>query len=96
MLFALDLDADLIQKPSGTGSGFPMSQFFGEEGCELDVPLSQRLMTDLNPALLEQFLNITLAEGEAMIEPKSVLDDAQRKSVSVGLAISHGHSAYCG
>jgi len=28
-LFALDLDADLIQKPPGTPTGFPVPQFFG-------------------------------------------------------------------
>ncbi len=51
-------------------------------------------MTDPDPALLEQFLNITLAEGKAMIEPKSVLDDAERKPVAVRLTISHRCSAY--
>jgi len=93
-LLAPDLDAHLIQKPSGTPTGLPMPQFFGEERGELDVPLAKRLMTDLDPALLEHFLNITLAEREAVIEPKSVLDDAQRKPVAVRLTISHGQSAY--
>ena len=71
-----------------------MSQFFGEEGGELDVPLAQGLVAHLNSALLKQFLNVTLAEGEAVIEPESVLDDAQRKTVAVRLAISHGRLAY--
>jgi len=93
-LFALDLDADLIQKPPGTPSRFPVPQFLSKQRSELDVPLAKRLMTDLDPALLEQFLNITLAEREAVIEPESVLDDAQRKSVAVRLTISHGQSAY--
>lgn len=44
---ALDLDADLVQEPPGTPSGFPVPQFFGEEGGELDVPLAQGFVADL-------------------------------------------------
>jgi len=94
-LFALDLDAYLVQKPSGTPSGFPVPQFFGKEQCEFDSSLAKRLMTDLYPTLLKQFLNITLAQREVVIKPEGVLDDAQRKAVAIGLAISHGPSAYC-
>jgi len=93
-LFALDLDADLVQKSPGTSLGFPVPQFFGEERYEFDVLLAKRLMTDLDPPLLEHFLNITLAEREAVIEPESVLNDAQRKLVAMRLTISHGRSAY--
>ncbi len=38
-----------------------------------------RLVTDLNTALVQSFLDITLAEGKAVGEPKSVLNDAQRE-----------------
>jgi len=38
---APDLNADLVQEPPGTPSGFPVPQFFGDEGGELDVPLRQ-------------------------------------------------------
>jgi len=69
-------------------------QFFGEEGGELDVPLAQGFVADLNAALLEDFLDVTLAEGETMIEPEGVLDDAQWETMAVGLAVSHGQSAY--
>ncbi len=51
-------------------------------------------MADLNAALLEKFLDVTLAQREAMIKPKCVLDDAQRKPIAVGFAVSHGNSAY--
>ena len=71
-----------------------MSQFLGKERCEFDVPLAQRLVADLNAALLEEFLNVTLAEGEVVVEPESVLDDAQRETVAVRLAVSHGRPAY--
>jgi hypothetical protein len=93
MRFAPDLDADLIQKPPGTGAGFSVPQFLSEQRGGLDVPLAQRLMTDLNPAILESFLNITLAEGEAVVQPEGALDDAQRKPVAVWLTIRHRRSA---
>ena len=37
-------------------------------------------MADLNAALVEQFLHISIAEGKAMIEPNSVLDDGHREA----------------
>ena len=91
---ALDLDADFIQKPPGTPSGLPVPEFFGEERGELDVPLAQRLVADLNAALLEEFLDVTLTQRETVIEPESVLDDAERETVAVRLAVSHRRSAY--
>ena len=71
-----------------------MPQFFGEERCELDVPLAQRLVADLDATLLKEFLDITLAQREGMITPESLLDDAQGKPMAVRLAVSHGPSAY--
>jgi len=47
-----------------------MPQFFGKKRYKFDIPLAKRLMTDLNAALLEQFLNITRVEGEAVVEPE--------------------------
>jgi hypothetical protein len=91
-----DLGAYLIQVPSGTLPGFPVTELFGEERRELDIPLAEGFVTDDNAALVQQFLNIALAQGKPVVEPKGVLDDAERKSVLVGLTVSHGPSAYCG
>ena len=51
-------------------------------------------MTDLNAALVQQFLNIPVAEGEAVVQPHSVLNDGHWKAVAVGLGIGHGGSTY--
>jgi len=51
-------------------------------------------LTDLNAALLKQFLNVTLAQTEPVIKPESVLDDAQRKAVAIRLTIRHGRPPY--
>jgi hypothetical protein len=51
-------------------------------------------VADLDAALLEEFLDITLTEGGEVVEPESILNDAQRQTMAVRLAISHGRSAY--
>lgn len=89
-----DLDADLVQMPPRTPPGFSVAQFFGQERCELDVPLTEGLMTDLNTTLVKQFLNVPLAEGETVVEPERVSNDAQRKTVAVGFAVSHCSPPY--
>lgn len=71
-----------------------MAEFFGEEWRELDVPLSERFVTNDDPTLVKQFLNVPLAEGEAVVEPQGVPDDAQGKTVAVGLPVSHSSPAY--
>ena len=93
---AVDARADFIQIPAGTPPGFPLAQFFRKQGTEFDAPLPERLVTDLDTALVESFLNVSVAQGEAVIEPDGVLDDTHRKAVAVGLDVSHGGSAYPG
>ena len=59
---AIDARADLVHMPPGTPSGFPVAQVFCEEGSELDTPLAQGFVTDLDAALVEQFLNVPVAQ----------------------------------
>lgn len=51
-------------------------------------------MTDLNAALVEQFLNVPVAQRETVVEPDGMLDDRHRKAVAVGFSVGHGRSAY--
>ena len=89
VLDSTDLDAPLVQMPPRTPPGFSVAQFFGQERGNFDVPLPQGLVTDLDAALVEQFLHSTLAEGEAVIEPEGGADDAERNTVAVGRPVSH-------
>jgi len=73
---------------------FPPAQFLGEEWGELDVPWSEGFVADLNTALMEQFLPVTLTQGEAVRQPQRVTDDAQGKTVAGGLAAGHSSPAY--
>ena len=84
----------LIQMSPGTPPGFPVTSFLSQEWGEFDVPLAQGFVTDDHPALKQQFLHVSLAEREAVIQPQGVADDAQGKTVAVGLPVQHSSAAY--
>ena len=46
-------------------------------------------MTDLDAALVQQFLDVPIAQGKAMVQPHGVLDDRYREAVAVGRSIGH-------
>jgi len=69
-------------------------KIISEQGRKFDVLLAKRIVPNLNTTLLEQFLNILVAEREAVVQPKSMLDDADWKSVTVRLAVSHCRPPY--
>jgi len=48
----------------------------------------------LNSALVQQFLHVSVTEGEAVVELNGMLDDGHRETVSVRLGVGHGQSAY--
>ena len=80
--------------PPGTPAGFPVAQAFSEEGSELDTPLVEGLMADLNAALVQQFLDVSVTEGKVVVEPNGVLDDGHGETVAVWFGVGHGRSAY--
>ena len=51
-------------------------------------------MANLNAALVQQFLHVSVTQGKAVIEPNGVLDDGHGETVAVGLGVGHGQSAY--
>ncbi len=51
-------------------------------------------MTDLDAALREQLLNISVAERKAVVQPDGVLDDGHWESVAIRFQLGHGGSAY--
>ena len=80
--------------PPGTPPGFPVAQVFCEQWTELDAPFAESFMADLNAALVQQFLDISIAERKMVIQPDGVLDDRHREAVAVRLGIGHVGSAY--
>lgn len=78
-----------IQMLPRTPTGFSVTQFLSQELSKFDVPLPQVLVADHDPALVEEFLHVTLTEREPMVEPQGVADDAQGKSMTVRLLAAH-------
>ena len=70
--------------PAETPPGFPFAQTSRVGGSEVEAPLVQRFVADLNAVLVEQFLNIQVTEWAALVESNGVLDDKHGKSVVVG------------
>jgi len=60
--------ADLVQKPPGAPMGLPMTQASCEERAELDGPFAEGFVTDLNTVLVEHFLDVSVAKGEAVVQ----------------------------
>lgn len=54
--------------------------------------MPQCFVTHLDATLVEELLNVSLVEGEAVIEPLGVADDAQGETVAVRLTVRHSAS----
>ena len=65
---ATDTRTYLVHMPPGTPTGFPVAQVFSEEGSEFDTPFAQGFVTDFNTALVQQFLNVPVAQGKAVVQ----------------------------
>ena len=51
-------------------------------------------MANLNAALVQQFLHVSVTQGKAVVQPDRVLDDCHRETVAVWFGVGHGQSAY--
>ncbi len=94
MFGSSDRHAHFVEIPARTSTGFALPQFFREQRRELDVPLPHGLETDHDAALMEEFLDIPLAQRETVVQPQGVADDAQGKTVAVRLPTRHNSAAY--
>jgi len=90
---AVNARTPFVQRPPGTPSGFPVPQFFREEGTELHRPFAEDFMTPLKAAVVKHFLDASITEREAVVEPDRVLNDGHRGTVTVRFQVSHGGSA---
>jgi hypothetical protein len=63
-----------------TGARPTATELVGVVLPELSTPLANGLIGHLNAALKQQFLDATVTETEAVIEPDGVADDLTRKA----------------
>jgi hypothetical protein len=61
--------------PSVTGSRPQSASVPGEDWPKLETPPPSRLIGDIETALGEEFLDVSVAQGEAKIQPNSVPND---------------------
>ena len=71
-----------------------VTQSFSEQGTELDAPFAQSLMADLNSALMQQFLDIPITQGKAVVQrADGVPNNCHGEAMAIRLGVSHGRSA---
>ena len=66
----------------------PVTKVFSNDRREVEVSFPQRVVADLDDALLEQPLHVPVTERETVVQPSRLLDDADRESVVAGLTVS--------
>ena len=79
--------------PPRTPTGLPVAQFFCKQWTQLDAPFAESFMADLNAALVQQFLDISVAERKIVVQPDRVLDDRHREAARRPHAFKRGQPA---
>ncbi|GAA3999477.1 hypothetical protein GCM10022631_07980 [Deinococcus rubellus] len=86
---AIDARKSLIQMPAGTPPGFPLAKVLSKKRPKFDAPFAEGLMADLNAALVEQFLHVSVTQRKAVVQPDGVLDDGHWETGAVRLEVGH-------
>jgi hypothetical protein len=80
----------LVQVPTIAGPRASPAQPPGDPRPELKHPTPHRFVREVEPTLGEQILHVAVAQGEAKVEPNSVLDNRRRKPVAAIREQGHG------
>src|SRR5260221_2242687 len=79
---ATDPNHHLVEVPTGTGARSTAPQSLGEGGPELQHPAPDRLVGEIDATLGQEILHVSVTQGEAHVQPDSVLDDNGRELVA--------------
>src|SRR4051795_1991773 len=82
MRLAGDLEDDFIHVPFVAGPGQPPPDDVGELLAELQTPLPDRLVADLDAAAGQHLLDHPKAQREAIVQPDRVADQLRREAVA--------------
>ena len=85
-----DPDDHLIEVPSRARAWAALPQLACDQRAEFQHPAPHRFIRDLEPPLGEQFLHVSVAQGEAEIKPDRVLNDLGRKAMAAIRKLNHG------
>ena len=83
MLFAPDLEEDLVDIERVAESPMLATQPLGKSRPELDAPKANRLVADGDTPLGQQIFDIPMAQIESMIQPDRIADDVGWKTVTL-------------
>ena len=85
-----DPNDHLVELPSRARAWAALPQLARDQRAEFQHPAPHRLIGDVEPALGEQFLHVSLAQGEAEIKPDRVLNNFGREAMAAIRKLSHG------
>jgi hypothetical protein len=92
MGFSMNFEKDFIQVPCVATTRAPPSQCIGVRLPTFQAPLTDRFIRDHNPALCEQFFDITKTERETNIRPHGMADDFRWKAHELRNEIKRGEN----
>src|SRR5215510_10877025 len=81
MALAVNGQKDLVQVPLVPWLGASTLQLIGVVLPKFPAPLADGFMRDVDPAFTEELLHVTVAQGEAIIEPDAMTDDLPGEAV---------------
>src|SRR6266404_3268844 len=79
----------LVEMPAVARPRATLAQPSCDRGTEFQHPAPDRLVGDVKPSFSQQFLDIAVAQGEAVIEPDRVLDDLGPEAMTAVAERSH-------
>jgi len=80
--FPSDFEEHLVEVPFVASLRTPSTQLIGRVLAKLLAPLTNRLIGHYNATGYHQFLNITIAQEESILEPDGLADDLGGKAVA--------------
>ena len=81
-LYSLNLHEEFVNMPSITQSAPLASDRAGVFRSELETPEADGLVENGDPPFSQQILDISKAQGEAVVQPHGMTDNFGRKSVA--------------
>src|SRR3981081_1637743 len=78
----VDCERHFVQVPLVATSRMPPTELACQQWAELAAPEPDGLVTDLDPTFGEQFLDIAVAEQEAVVQPGRGINDRGRETIA--------------
>ena len=82
-------DYHLVEVPASARPRTVTAQSSRDHRSEFQHPTPDGFIGDVEPPLGEEFLDVSIAQGEAQVEPDRMLDDRRRKAMAALGDLSH-------